>query len=43
MIGSYLYLTAMRPDIQFSMSMRSFSGVTEDIASVGHPTDFQVS
>jgi hypothetical protein len=43
MIGSLLYLTATRPDIQFSVSVRSFSGVTEDFTSAGHQEDLQVS
>jgi hypothetical protein len=39
MIGSLLYLTATRPDIQFSVCVRSFSCVTEDFTSAGHQAD----
>jgi hypothetical protein len=35
MIGSHLYLTAMRPDIQFFVSLHLFSGVAEDFTSAG--------
>jgi hypothetical protein len=43
MIGSLLYLTAMRPDFQFSVSVRSFSGVVEDFTSASRQADLQVS
>jgi hypothetical protein len=43
MIDSLLYLTATRTDIQFSVSVRSFSGVTEDFTSAGRQADLQVS
>jgi hypothetical protein len=43
MIGSILYLTATRPDIQFFVSMCSFSGVTEDLTSTDRQADLQVS
>jgi hypothetical protein len=43
MIGPLLYLTATRPDIQFSVSVHSFSGVAEDFASAGRQADLQVS
>jgi hypothetical protein len=42
MIGSLLYLTATRPDIQFSVSVRSFSSVSEDFASASGEANFQV-
>jgi hypothetical protein len=41
MIGSLLYLTATRPDIQFS-SVRSFSRVFEDFTSASGEANFQV-
>jgi hypothetical protein len=43
MIDSLLYLTATRTDIQFSVSVHSFSGVTEDFTSAGRQADLQVS
>jgi hypothetical protein len=42
MIGSLLYLTATRPDIQFGMSVRSFSSVSEDFASASGEANCQV-
>jgi hypothetical protein len=43
MIGSLLYLTATRPDIQFfGVSVRSFSSVSEDFASARGEANFQV-
>jgi hypothetical protein len=42
MIGSLLYLTVTRPDIQFSLSVRSFSDLAKDITSTGRQEDFQV-
>jgi hypothetical protein len=42
MIGSLLYLTVARPDIQFSVSVRSFSSLAEDITSTGRQEDLQV-
>jgi hypothetical protein len=38
-----LYLTVTRPDIQFSVSVRLFSGVVEDFTSAGRQADLQVS
>jgi hypothetical protein len=44
MIGSLLYLTVTRPDIQFfCVSIRSFSGVAEDFTSAARQADLQVS
>jgi hypothetical protein len=43
MISSLFYLTTMRLDIQFSVSVRSFSGVAEDFTSTGRHADLQVS
>jgi hypothetical protein len=43
MSGSLLYLTAKRPDIHFCVSMRSFSGITEDFTSAGRQEDLLVS
>jgi hypothetical protein len=43
MIGSLLYLTATRLDIQFFVCLHSFSGVTEDFTSTGCQVDLQVS
>jgi hypothetical protein len=44
MIGSLLYLTATRPDLQFTVCVcvRSFSGFAEDITSTGRQEDLQV-
>jgi hypothetical protein len=42
MIGSLLYLTATRPDIQFDMFVHSFSSVSEDFASASGEVNFQV-
>jgi hypothetical protein len=42
MIGSLLYLTTMRPDIQFSVSVHLFSGIAEDFTSAGRQSDVQV-
>jgi hypothetical protein len=42
MIGSLLYLTAARPDIQFSVSVRSFSTVSKDFASASGQAHIQV-
>jgi hypothetical protein len=43
MIGSLLYLMVTRLDIQFSVSVRSFSGVGEDFTLAGRQADLQVS
>jgi hypothetical protein len=43
MIGSLFYLTATRPDIQFFVSVCSFSGVAVDFISAGRRADLQVS
>jgi hypothetical protein len=43
MIGFLLYMTAARPNIQFSVSVHSFSGVAEDFTSAGRQADLQVS
>jgi hypothetical protein len=44
MIGSLLYLTETRLDIQFfCVSVRSFSGAVEDFTSAGRQADLQVS
>jgi hypothetical protein len=43
MIGSLLYLTATRPDILFSVYVRSFSSVAENFTSAGRQADLQVS
>jgi hypothetical protein len=43
MIGSLLYLTATRPNIQFSVCLvRSFSSVSEDFASASGEANFKV-
>jgi hypothetical protein len=42
MIGSLLYLTATRPDIQFSVCLCSFSSVSKDFASASGEAHFQV-
>jgi hypothetical protein len=42
MIGSLLYLTATRPDIQFGMSVRSFSSVSKDFALASGQVYIQV-
>jgi hypothetical protein len=43
MIGSLLYLTATRPDIQFSVCLCAhFSSVSEDFTSASSEVNFQV-
>jgi hypothetical protein len=43
MIGSLLYFTAMRLDIQCSVYVHSLSGVAKDFTSASHQADLQVS